>query len=96
MLLHGFQQSALHLGGGTVDFVGQDEVGEDGAFVYLEAFVLLGIDEGAHYVGRQEVRGELDAVELGVHRLRQGVDSQGLGQARNAFQEDVAAGQQAD
>ena len=69
VLLHGFQQGALHLGRGTVDFIGQDEVGEDGALVHLEAFVLLGIDQGTHHVGREEVRGELDAAELGVNGL---------------------------
>ena len=30
-LLHRFEQGALHLGGGAVDFVGQHEVGEDRA-----------------------------------------------------------------
>ena len=29
--LHGFEQRALHLGGRAVDFVGEDEVGEDRA-----------------------------------------------------------------
>ena len=29
--LHGFEQGALHLGRGAVDFVGEDEVGEDRA-----------------------------------------------------------------
>ena len=85
VLLHGFQQGALDLGGGAVDFIGQDEVGEDGAFVDLEALVFLGVDERAHYVCGQQVRGELDAAELGVHGAGQSVDGQGFGKAWNAF-----------
>ena len=96
MLLHGFQQGALHFGRGTVDFIGQDKVGEDGAFVDLEAFVFLGVDERTHDVGRKQVRGELDTAEFGIYRFGQGVDGQGFGQARYAFQQDVAAAQQAN
>ena len=95
-LLHGFQQGALDLGRGTVDFIGQDEVGEDGALVHFEGFFLLGVDQGTYYVGRQQVRGELDTAELGIHRLGQGVDGQGLGQAGDTFQQNVAAAEQAD
>ena len=96
LLLHGFQQGALHLCRGTVDFIGQYEVGEDGAFVHLEFFPLLGIDQGAHHVCGQQVRGELDTAEFGIHRLGQRIDGQGFGQSRNTFQQDVPAGEQAD
>jgi len=91
VLLHGFQQGALDLGRGTVDFIGQDKVGEDGALVHLEAFVLLGVHQGTHHIGREEVRGELNAAELGIYGLGQGIDGQGFGQSRKAFQQDVAA-----
>ena len=96
MLLHGFQQGALHFCGGTVDFIGQDEIGEDGAFVHLEALLFLGVDKGADYIRRQQVRGELDAAELRAYGLGQGVDGQSFGQARDAFQQDVPAAEQAD
>ena len=33
LFLHRFEQGALHLGGGAVDLVGQNEVGEDRAFL---------------------------------------------------------------
>ena len=32
-LLHGFEERALDLSGGAVDFVGEDEIGEDRAAV---------------------------------------------------------------
>ena len=38
---------------------------------------------------------ELDAVERGVNGRRQGADGERLGQARHAFQEHVAVGEQA-
>ena len=56
-LLHGFQQGALHLGRGTVDFICQDEIGEDGAFPDLELLFLLAVDQRADKVGRQAGRG---------------------------------------
>ena len=69
MLLHGFQKGALDFCRGTVYFIGQYEVCENGALVNLKTLVFLGVDEGADYVCGQEVRGKLDAVELGVYCL---------------------------
>ena len=45
VLLHGFQQCALYLGWGTVDFVGEDEVREDRTFLYLEVLFPLAIHQ---------------------------------------------------
>ena len=44
---------------------------------------------GARDVGGHEVGGELDAVEPEVQRVGQRRDDEGLGQPRNAHQEDV-------
>ena len=95
-LLHGFEQRALHLGRGAVDFVGQHEVGEDGALLDHELLGLLAVDERAQQVGRQEVGGELNAREVGVHNLGQSIDGQCFGQTRHAFEQNVAVRQQAD
>ena len=43
-LLHRLEQRALHLGGGAVDLVRQDEVGEDRPLPRLERAVLLIVD----------------------------------------------------
>ena len=96
MLLHGFEQSALHLGRRTVDFICQDEVGEDGATTHHEFLVLLAVDQRADEVGRQQVGSELDTGEVGVDGAGHGLDGQGLGQTRHTFKEDVAVGQQAN
>ena len=93
-LLHGLEQGTLHLGGGAVNLVGEDEVAEDGTFLHLEAFVLLAVDEGAYEVGRQQVGGELYAAELGIDGFCQGGDGQRLRQSGHPLQQHVATAQQ--
>jgi len=66
VLLHGLQQGGLGLWRGAVDFVGQNQMGEDGPVLELElAAPARGFhhDVGAQDVGRHQVRRELDAVE---------------------------------
>ena len=96
LFLHGFEQRALHLGGRAVDFVGEDEVGEDRAFARGEAAGLRIVNLRADDVGGQHVRRELQAREFDVHAVRQRFHGECLGQAGHAFEEDVAVGQQAD
>ena len=74
MLLHGFKQCALHLGGSTVDLIGQHEVGKHGTLLHMEALVFLRIDQGTDDVGRKQVGGELDAREIGINELSQSLD----------------------
>ncbi len=87
ILLHRFEQGRLRLGRGAVDLVGQDDVGEDGAgdeadFALAGGHVLFD-DVGAENVGRHQVWRELDAAELEIHGLGQGLDQQSLGQSRH-------------
>ena len=95
-LLHGFEQSRLHLGRRAVDLVREDEVGEYGAFADEELLLLLRVDQRTDQVGRQQVGGELNAREIGIDRLGQRGDGQRFGQPRHAFQQDVPVGEQAD
>ena len=94
--LHGFEQRALHLGRRAVDFVGQDEVGEDRAFARGEAAGLRIVNLRADDVGGQHVRRELQAREFDVHAVGQRFHGKRFGQAGHAFEQDVAVGQQAD
>ena len=94
--LHGFEQGTLHLGRGTVDFIGENEVGKDGSLVYHELLVLLAVYHRSDYVGGQEVGSKLDAVELGIHQFGQGTDGQRLGQTGYTFQQHVAITEEAD
>jgi hypothetical protein len=93
-LLHGLQKCRLNLGGGPVDFVGQDDVVEQRPFFNTEVAGLGAVDLRSHQVGRQQVGGELDAFEVGVNRICQGLDRTGFGQARHAFDKNVPPGEQ--
>jgi hypothetical protein len=100
VLLHRLQEGGLRLGRRAVDLVGQDDVAEDRAGHEDEmAAAGLGIlldDVGPGDVGRHQVRRELDAGELEVQHLGQGVDDEGLGQAGHARDDAVAADEQRD
>ncbi len=97
-LLHRLEQCRLHLGGRAVDFVGEHEVGEDRPLLELELAALLGlqIDLGAGHVGRQQIGRELHARQVGGEILRQGLHRPGLGQARQALDQEIAVGEQPD
>ena len=94
--LHHFQQRALHLGGGAVDFVGQYQIGKHRAQHGGEFAAALVIDAGADQIGRHQIGGELDALEAAAHGARQGGDREGLGQAWHAFDQQMTAGQKCD
>ena len=51
---------------------------------------------GTGDVGRQQVRGELDAAEVRIQILREALDGARLGQTRQAFNQQVTVGQQTD
>ena len=94
MFLHGLEHGGLGFGGGAVDFVGEDDVGEDGAFHELElassAAAFLD-DVGAGDVGGHQVGGELDAVELEMEGFRDGGHEECFGETGNTHEEGVAA-----
>jgi len=92
-----WSRAACVLGGGAVDLVGEEDVGEDRAADEAElALAGLGLveDHRAGDVGRHEVRRELDALERHVEDLADGADHEGLGQAGDADEEAVAAGEE--
>ncbi|MCY1234834.1 hypothetical protein D9M72_474270 [compost metagenome] len=96
-LLHRFEQGRLHLRRRTVHLVRQNEVGEDRTFLKAKlAFAAVGkIDLRPGDVGGQEVGGELDARQLRVEVLRHALDGPGLGEPRQALDEQVAVAEQA-
>ncbi len=72
---------------------GQDQVGEDRAGAEIENGV-VGVPHGdAQDVGRQQVRGHLDAGELEVQRAGHGQGEGGFADFGYAFDEHVAAGE---
>ncbi len=96
VFLHGFEQGGLGFGRRAVDFVGEDDVGEDRAGDKGEAPAGIGIleDFGAGDIGGHEVRCELDALEIEREDLRDRFDQQRLREAGSAGDEAMAAGKQ--
>ena len=95
-LLHDLEERALDLGRGAVDLVGEEEVAEDRAELRVEGAPVGAVDPGPDEVARHEVRGELDPPERGVEDVGEGLDREGLGEARDALEEEVAAGEEGD
>ena len=98
VFLHRFEHGRLSLGGRPVDFVGQDHVGEDGAFDEYHLPLMIGLLEDLRPgdVGGHEVRRKLDTLKCHMEQLRQGLDQQGLGQTGRPGHEAVPAGEDRD
>ena len=94
-LLHRFQQGALGLGRGAVDFVGQNQLGENRAGMEHESLALALVHRRAENVRRQQVAGELDALILQTEAARQGVRQGGFAHAGQVFDQQMTARQQA-
>jgi hypothetical protein len=95
-LLHDLQQRRLDLGGGAVDLVGEQEVGQHRPELGVEAPAVGAVDAGPDEVRRDEVGGELDAAERPAEDFGERLQRQRLGEPRDPLQQDVAAGEQAD
>ena len=54
------------------------------------------VDAGADEVGRDEVRGELDALERRLEDVGEGLDRERLGEAGDALEQEVAAREERD
>ena len=94
VLLHAFEQGGLGLGGGAVDFVADDDVGEDGTGPELELARRLVVDGHAGHVRGEQVGGELDPADGAVDRAGQGLGEERLADAGHVFEQQVALGQQ--
>ena len=95
-LVHRLQKARLGLGGGSVDLVSKDDVGEEGARLELE-LPLPGIVDGhAEDVGRQQVAGKLDPLEAATEGLCECLGEHGLPDPRDVLNQEVSSGQQRD
>ena len=89
-LLHRLQHSALCARAGAIDFVSEDNAGQDRAGTKFEIVRLAVVDADANDIRGQQIGGELDALKADSQR-----GGEGLGQGRFAdtghiFQQDVA------
>ena len=88
---HRFEQRRLRARRGAVDFVGQQDVREDRAFVKMKLLVALVENGNAENVRRQQVGRELDALELRVNGAGERLGQRGLARAGKILQQHVAA-----
>ena len=95
LLLHDLEQRRLHLRGRAVDLVGEQEVREDRAELGVERARVRAVDARADEVGGHEVGRELDALEGAAEHARGSADRERLGEAGDALDQQVAAGEQA-
>ena len=94
--LHGLEEGALDFGGGAVDFVGEDDVGEDGAFPGGEVAGAGGVEHGSDDGGGEEVGSELDAVEGGGEGSCEAGDGEGLGESGESLDEDMVVAEEGE
>jgi hypothetical protein len=94
-LFHRLEQARLGLGRGAVDLVGQQHLGENRAWVEGKTVLLALVHGNAGHVRRQQVAGELDAVEFQAEGQGERMRQRGLADARHVLDQQVAAGQQA-
>ena len=93
---HHLEQRGLHLGGGAVDLVGEQEVAHHRAELDVELLLTLPVDPGADDVGGHQVGGELDAGERAADDLGEGLHRERLGHAGNALEQHVSLCEQPD
>jgi len=92
--VHGFEQRGLRFRRGAIDFIGDDDVGEDRAGLEFE-FLRRGIvNADADHVAGQQIGRELDALERTIERTRERLCESGLPHAGNVFNQQVAAREQ--
>ncbi len=88
--LHGFQKRRLRFGRGAIDFVGKQDVDEDGALPKLE-LCRLGIEHaGPDDIARHQVRGELDTSIVECERLGERPHQERLCDPGDAFEQHVS------
>ena len=90
LFLHGFKQSCLRLWWSTVDLVSEEEVAEQ--WTWLEGkFTFLGVvNVGTGDVCWEQVRRELNTLEVTTERIGKGVGHQRLCQSGVIFEQKVS------
>jgi hypothetical protein len=87
--------SSRALWGGSVDFVGENQLRKDWAGQETEFAALAVEDRDAGDVGRQQVAGELDAGKLQAEQAGQRMGQGSLAEAWQIFDQQVPTSEQA-
>ena len=93
---HCLQETALRLRCGAIDLVCQHDVGKNRSGYELKALFLPVKHGDTDDVGRQQVAGELNALERAIQRSGQAVCQCGLADSRHIFKQKMTTRQKAD
>ena len=93
---HRFEQGTLHLRRSAVDLVREHDVGEHRAVLDGEFAGSRVVNLGADYIRGKQIGSELNPLKLQVQGASDGADRERFREAGNAFEQDVAIGEQAD
>ena len=91
--VHRFEQRRLGFGSSAIDFVRENDVGKDRSALELKLMLDGGINRDAEYIAGQHVAGELDALKAAIDGTGQCLTESGLSHARDAFDQEVSAGE---
>ena len=87
---------ALHLGRRAIDFVRENQIGKERTELGREFAGARIVNERADQIRRQQIGRELQTLKTGLDAGGQRFDGERFGQAGNAFEQDMAIGQQAE
>ena len=91
---HRFEQGGLNFSGGPVNLISENNIVEQRAGFEVE-LAAVGLPYlGAGQVGRQQIRGELNALEIPFYQAGKLIDGAGFCQAGRALNQQVAIAQQ--
>ena len=92
VFVHRLKKSGLGARRSAIDFVGEEEVGKDGARDEIEIAVLLPVEIVSDDVGREEVGRELQSFKTAAQGDRKGRSEGGLSDAGGAGHQGVSPG----
>src|SRR5581483_8942008 len=88
---HGFEQRRLCPRRGAIYLISQEDMGEHRPFMKMELLIALAEHRHPDNVRGQQVRGELNALELGVNRARESLGQSRLASPRKVLQQNMSA-----
>jgi len=89
-LLHRLQKGRLGLRGRSVNLVREQQVTEDRSRLERELALLGVVDVSSSDLCREQVRRELNTLEVASQGVSEGIRHQGLGKSRVIFEQQVA------
>ena len=95
-LLHGFEESRLHLGWSAINLVREEEMCKNRSFISVELRLRLIVYLSACEVSGEEVRRELDTGETESESTGDDLYGEGLRETGNSFEEDMSSGKKSD